>query len=84
MLSSFSIKYIINSAISLVADLYLTLHSNEITFSFTIYAEKISTSVAWNYYLIHLEENRRKKRQEDEIKRKIERANQEKENDKQT
>ena len=36
----------INSAISLVADLYLTLHSNEITFSFTIYAEKISTSVA--------------------------------------
>ena len=58
-----AIKYIINSAISLVADLYLTLHSNEITFSFTIYAEKISTSVAWNYYLIHLEENRRKKKQ---------------------
>ena len=34
--------------------------------------------------VVKSEENRRKKRQEDEIKRKIERANQEKENDKQT
>ena len=34
--------------------------------------------------VVKSEENRRKKRQEDEIKRKIERANQEKENGKQT
>lgn len=34
--------------------------------------------------VVKSEENRRKKRQEDEIKRKIERTNQEKENDKQT